>query len=89
MAIASLRSPGRDDGTMARIMWKKSIVLDSDTFGAYLDEAKELRDRADLALRKLNASGEGGVVFSVDDDGNPDADEEENAYDSLVPGFFR
>lgn len=65
------------------------MVLESDTFGSYLDEATELRIRADQALRTLTANGEGGIVFSVDDDGNLDLDEMENAYDSLVPGFFR
>jgi len=89
MAIAELRSPDRDDGTMARIMWKKSLVLESDTFGTYQDEATELRIRAELALRKLTTNGEGGVVLSLDDDGNADQTEMEDAYDSLVPGYFR
>lgn len=89
MAIAELRSPDRDDGTMARIMWKKSLVLESDTFGRYIDEANELRIRADIALRKLTTNGEGGIVVSLDDEGNADKSEAEELYDSLVPGFFR
>lgn len=89
MAIAQLRSPDRDDGTMARIMWKTSVVLESETYGAYQEEATELRIRAELALKTLSAKGEGGIVFSADDDGNPDRDEMEDAYDSLVPGYFR
>jgi hypothetical protein len=89
MAIAELRSPDRDDGTMARIMWKKSLVLESDTFGTFQEEATELRIRAELALRKLTTNGEGGVVLSLDDEGNADQAEMEDAYDSLVPGYFR
>jgi hypothetical protein len=89
MAIAQLRSPDRDDGTMARIMWKTSVVLESDTFGIFQEDATDLRIRAELALKTLTAKGEGGIVFSVDDEGNIDRDEVEEAYDSLVPGYFR
>jgi len=89
MAIAELRSPDRDDGTMARIMWKKSMALESDAYGTFQDEATELRIRADLALRKLTTNGEGGIVLSLDDEGNADQAEVEDAYDSLVPGYFR
>lgn len=89
MAIARLRNPDRDDGTMARIMWKTSQVLESGTFGASIDEANELRVRAELVLKTMTTNGKGGIVFGVDDDGNPDPEEMENAYDSLVPGYFR
>ena len=89
MAIAQLRSPDHDDGTMARIMWKMSQVLESDTFGTFQTEAEDLRIRAELALKTLTAKGEGGIVFSVDEDGDADRDEMEDAYDSLVPGYFR
>ena len=89
MAIAQLRSPDRDDGTMARIMWKTSQVLESETFGTFQDDATELRIRAELALKTLTAKGEGGIVFSVDEEGNADRDEIEDAYDSLVPEYFR
>ena len=89
MAITELRSPDRDDGTMARIMWMKSRVLEGDTFGTYANEATELRNRADIALRKLTTNGEGGIVLSLDDEGNADQNEVEDAYDSLVPGYFR
>jgi hypothetical protein len=70
-------------------MWKKSLVLESDTFGTFQEEATELRIRAELALRKLTTNGEGGVVLSLDDEGNADQAEMEDAYDSLVPGYFR
>ena len=89
MAIAQLRSPDRDDGTMARIMWKTSVVLEAETYGTFQEEATELRIRAELALKTLTAKGEGGIVFSVDEEGNADRDEVEEAYDSLVPGYFR
>ena len=87
MAIAQLRSPDRDDGTMARIMWKTSVVLESETFGIFLEEATELRIRAELALKTLTANGEGGMAFLIDEEGN--LDEMEDAYDSLIPGCFR
>ncbi|KAN0114720.1 hypothetical protein V8E51_004264 [Hyaloscypha variabilis] len=89
MAIAQLRSPDRDDGTMARIMWKMSQVLESDPFGTFLGYATELRIRAELALKTLTANGEGGILFSLDEEGNADHDEMKDAYDSLVPGYFR
>lgn len=89
MAIAQLRSPNRDDGAMARIMWKTSVVLESDTFGAFADEATKLRIRADLAMKSLSAKGEGGVVLSLDENGNADQREMEDVYDSLVPVYFR
>jgi len=88
MAIAQLRSPDRDDGTMARIMWKISVVLESDTFGTFQEEAAELRVRAEVAMRILTTNGEGGVL-SLDDDGNIELAEVEDLYDSLVPGYFR
>jgi hypothetical protein len=89
LTIAQLRSPDRDDGTMARIMWKKFQVLESETFGGSIIEANDLRIRSELALKTLTAKGEGAIVFSLVDDGNVDPDEMEDAYDSLVPGCFR
>ncbi len=89
MAIAQLRSPDKDDGTMARIMWKTSIVLESDTFGSFQEDATDLRIRAELAMKTLTAKGEGGFVLSLDEEGNADQTEMEEVYDSLVPGYFR
>jgi hypothetical protein len=88
LTIAQLRSPARDDGTMARILWKTSMVLDDDVVGGG-KEASEMRLRADLALRKLSGNGEGALVVTIDEDGNADPVETEDAYDALVPGFFR
>jgi hypothetical protein len=59
------------------------------TVRTFQEDATELRIRAELALKTLNAKGEGGIVFSVDEEGNTDCDEMEEAYDSLVPGYFR
>ena len=89
MTIAQLRSPNRDDGTMARILWKTSIVLERDTLGRYKDEADEKRIRAEVARTLLNNNGEGAPVIAIDDDGNADVAEEEDTYDALVPGYFR
>jgi hypothetical protein len=89
MAIAQLRSPNRDDGTMARIMWKTSKVMEDDTYGMYAKEAEELRIRAEVAQKTLTGNGEGGLIIAIDEKGNLDAGEEEDSYDALVPGYFR
>jgi hypothetical protein len=89
MSIAQLRSSNRDDGTMARILWKTSVVLESDTFGRYQNEANEMRIRAEVARRLLTGNGEGGVVIALDEEGNVDAGETEDSFDALVPGYFR
>jgi hypothetical protein len=89
MAIAKLRSPDDHDGTIARILWKTSEVLELDVFGHFQEDATELRIQAELALSKLTRDGQGGLVFSLDDEGMPDKAEIEMEYDSLVPGYFR
>lgn len=91
LTIAELRSPNRDDGTMARIMWKKSMVLEDDTYGKFAKEADALRLRAELARQQLTASGESGLglVFAIDEDGNADHDETEASYEALLPFFYR
>lgn len=57
-SIAELRSPSRDDGTVARILWKTAQVLLDDVSGEGNEEAQQLLDRANLAKAKLVASGE-------------------------------
>jgi hypothetical protein len=89
MTIAQLRSPNRDDGIMARILWKTSVLLESDTFGAYSREANEMRIRAELARRTLMGRGEGGLVMSMDEEGTSNFDDIEDSYDALVPLYFR
>lgn len=90
LAIAELRSPSSDDGTIARILFKMAQVRENDILPGY--EAQQLRTRADLARKKLTGSGEGHILHAVhvlDDEGNVDLDEEDDAYDALVPIFFR
>lgn len=87
LAIAELRSPSRDDGTIARILFKMAQVLENDILTGY--EAQQLRTRADVARKNLTGSGEGHVVHVLDEEGNVDFDEEDDAYDALVPIFFR
>jgi hypothetical protein len=74
---------------MARILWKTSVVLESDTFGTYAKEADEMRIRAEVARRVLTGNGEGGLVIAIDEEGNADPGETEDSYDALVPGYFR
>jgi len=90
MTIAQLRSPNRDDGTIARVLWKMSVVLEDDTFGTYQSEANEMRIRAEVAWRTLSGNGEGGLTFvALDEDGNADANEVEDSFDALVPEYLR
>ena len=90
MAIAQLRSPNRDDGTIARVLWKMSVVLEDDTFGTYQSVANEMRIRAEVARRTLTGNGEGGLTFvAIDEDGNADANEVEDSFDALVPEYLR
>jgi hypothetical protein len=62
-------------------------VLENDVLAG--PQAQQLRNRADVARRELTASGEGRIVHVLDEDGNVDYDEEDDAYDELVPIFFR
>jgi len=87
-AIAELRSPTRDDGVIARILWKTAVVLESDVYGTYAAEAAELRKRAEVARQDLLNSGEGGLIPFIDEY-EAERDEEEDSYDALVPLFFR
>jgi len=88
LQIAELRSPTRDDGPIARIIWKMSVVLASDTYGTYAEEALKLRQRADEALIQLRGSGEGGFIPYSDEESR-ERDQEEDDFDALVPLFFR
>lgn len=63
------------------------MVLESDPLGKFTKEAADLRQRAAVAKKTLVASGEGGYVpFEEQDD---EKDEEEDAFDALVPLFYR
>jgi hypothetical protein len=86
--IAELRSPTRDDGVIARILWKTAVVLESDVLGKFSSEADALRQRAEVARNQLMVSGEGGSIPFVDED-DAERDQEEDSYDALVPLFYR
>jgi hypothetical protein len=88
LTIAELRSPNRDDGPIARILWTQAKVLDTDTFGKYQEEVGALRRRAAAAQQELLSAGEGGDIPALDDDYG-DQDLEEDSYDALVPLFYR
>ena len=68
LTIAELRKPGRDDGTMARILWKTSVVIDDDVVEGG-KEAEPMALRADVALREFNGAGEGALMVAIDEDG--------------------
>jgi len=83
-----LRSPTRDDGVIARILWKTAVVLESDVLGKFSSEADALRQRAEVARAQLMANGEGGKIPFIDED-DAERDQEEDSYDALVPLFYR
>jgi hypothetical protein len=62
-------------------------VLENDLLTTY--KAQELRNRAEVARKTLTAGGEGHVIEVLDEEGNVDYCEEDEAYDALVPIFFR
>ncbi len=94
--IAELRSPARDDGTIARILWKIAMVLRNNPDGtslAHAQEAEQLLARAYNARAALQASGEAGEPR---DEYNQDLrypmsekDEEKISFELLVPGLYR
>jgi hypothetical protein len=49
----------RNDGTIARILWKTAKVLEADAKSFHLQEANNLKKRAAIARVKLLTSGEG------------------------------
>jgi len=93
--IAELRSPARDDGTIARILWKIAMVLKNQPGGTSLAEANEanqLLTRAYNARSALTASGEGGEgeLYELERrDAMTEMEKEEESFDLLVPGYFR
>lgn len=84
-AIAELRSPARDDGTVARVLWKIAKVLDEEPLGGV--ESLAVRTRAEVARSKLVAQGEGTIPIPSDD--ATEIETEEASYDLLVPGYYR
>lgn len=91
-SIAELRSPSRDDGTVARILWKLAQVLKDDPLGGGAAEANILLNRAYNAKAALISSGEAGeadTIVTKDQIGRTDLELEEDSFDQLVPGYFR
>jgi hypothetical protein len=74
--IAELRSPARDDGTIARILWKTATVLKNQPSGTTLKDTREaelLLNRAYNARAQLVSSGEAGegeAIAKLEDMGN-------------------
>jgi hypothetical protein len=66
-----------------------SVVLEADTFGAFQDEAKDMRIRAEMGRTIFNRNSEGAPVMAIDKEGNADMGEEGGSYDMLVHGVFR
>ncbi|KAH7348885.1 P-loop containing nucleoside triphosphate hydrolase protein [Rhexocercosporidium sp. MPI-PUGE-AT-0058] len=89
LSIARLRSPARDDGTIARILWKTSVILQRMKKGGLGTEADSMRVAAELALQDPRNHGDCGPVMPLDDKGEIDEVELEVMYDALVPEFFR
>ncbi|KAK0118550.1 hypothetical protein ONS95_007438 [Cadophora gregata] len=88
LSIARLRSPGRDDGTVARILWKTANVLKG-TQSASESEINYMRKAAEAALQDPKNHGEGMLILTLDEKGEVNEQELEEAYDKLVPEFFR
>jgi hypothetical protein len=86
-SIAELRSPSRDDGTIARIIWMQANVMREDVLSA--GAADQLRIRAEVALNNLTEKGEATPLTQYDKEGNVVVPDEETLYDALVPGYFR
>ncbi|KAH9220315.1 P-loop containing nucleoside triphosphate hydrolase protein [Leptodontidium sp. 2 PMI_412] len=90
-AISRLGSPARDDGPIARILWKRATILESDSSGKHAEEATDLKAKAAEIKQRLMASGEGGMIPHYEDQGNSKDKEnrEEDSYDALVSLFYR
>jgi hypothetical protein len=87
LAIAELRNPSRDDGTIARILFKMAEVLENDPLK--LQIAQDLRARAGVARLTITGMGDGHILQIIDEEGNMNFDEGDDAFDALVPIFFR
>ncbi|PVH73594.1 hypothetical protein DL98DRAFT_594860 [Cadophora sp. DSE1049] len=86
-AISRLRSQARDDGPIARILWKRATILESRSAGTNKEEVFALKAKANEIKQRLMASGEGGMIHRGDDD-RAEVDEEDS-YDALVPLCYR
>lgn len=87
LSIARLRSPGHDDGTVARILWKTAVLRA--TPAASDADITSMRKAAEAAFQDPKNHGEGMLILTLDEKGEEDEQELEEAYDKLVPEFFR
>lgn len=76
--IASIRSSGEVDGTVARIMWRWSEILIEDP----LQRPEGIKMREGLKLDLADIAMDLGITLQLDWT-------EVQTYDSLVPGYFR
>lgn len=72
---------------IARILYKKAKVLENNILAGF--EGTQLRTRAELARANLTRLGQGDIVQVLDENGNVDLEDNDDAYDALVPIFFR
>jgi len=86
-SIAELRSPTKDDGTTARILWMLGRAMENNLLTAAA--GAELKVRAEIARNALVTSGESAPVDMDDQDGNLEPGDHGLLYDALVPIFFR
>jgi hypothetical protein len=87
--IAELRSPTRDDGTVARILWQTAQALRYHVSGSGNEEARLLLERAYAARDALKITGEAVDLQTLDEEERPEIEDEEESFDQLVPGYFR
>jgi len=77
--IAEIRNPGKLDGGKARVMWKKGEVLSDDTFRR--KEGLELKNKVENEYATL--AEKAGLRI------DPEHQNTDEAFDLLVPGYFR
>ncbi|PVH79053.1 hypothetical protein DL98DRAFT_633450 [Cadophora sp. DSE1049] len=89
--IAEMRSPIRNDGTIARLLWKMAVVVESSGAGSHVAQAAILRSKAEKIKQELVVASEGGAIRSRDGllISAGEHCQEESSYDALVPLFFR
>ena len=77
--VAEIRSAGEIDGTVARILWKKSEILTED----------DIRREEGVKLRKEVTAAHENIVDALCLTFDADELYTDKAFDMLVPGYFR
>jgi hypothetical protein len=85
--LRKLRSPAIDDGTVTRILWAQSRVLEHDPLRAH--EASQLRECAKRARTELIMREETATDELEHDNEGLDHDEAADKWNVLVSIFFR